>query len=118
MWFPQLNNSDIFAGGFYTLELTNFGNTEIKSFEFSLSIVIKNSQESIDIKKLVSEETKTLKVKLLHILKKGETIKVPLFSTTSYPIFEINTTGKYMDVRGQTYQTESLKFNSENSHLQ
>lgn len=86
--FPALSNSDIFEGGYYTLELTNYGNTEIKSFYFHTIVDIKNSEESINKKKLKPEERKIFKLKLNHILKKERQLKYHFFQLLHFQILK------------------------------
>lgn len=116
--FPALIGSDSFDGRYYCLSFTNYGNTEIKNINIVCTIKISNSQESVDLRKLTKEENKTYTKKIKLILKKGETINFPLFSTASFPMFHICTTGKYIDVRNQEYPLEKLNYKDENKHLQ
>lgn len=116
--FPSLSGSGSFDGSYYSLSFTNYGNTEIKSISISSNVKIQNSPESIDKKKLVNEDIKVFKTEIKRILKKGETVSFPLFSTAPYPIFTIKTIGKYVDVRNQEYLIEKLIFKGENKHLQ
>lgn len=116
--FPALSGSSSFDGGFYCLSFTNYGNTEIKSIQICCSIKIQNSNESVERKKLTREDTKEYKTEIKQILKKGETVSFPLFSTASFPIFLIETTGKYQDVRNQEYLLEKQIYKGENKHLQ
>lgn len=116
--FPNLADSDVFDGGYYALKLTNYGNTEIKSFEITAQIEILNSKESIEERKLTPSENKKFEICFNHILKRGESITVPLFSTASYPIFHICTSGKYVDVRGQEYAIGKIQLDGENNHIQ
>lgn len=116
--FPALSGSGSLDGGYYCLYFTNYGNTEIQNIKISCSIKILNSSKSVEKKKLIREDNKTFKAEIKQILKKGETIIFPLFSTASFPIFSISTTGQYVDVRNQVYQIEKIFFDGENKHLQ
>jgi len=116
--FPALSGSGSFDGGYYCLSFTNYGNTEIKSITICCNIKIQNSTESVDKKKLKKEDIKIYKTEIKQILKKGETVSFPLFSTAAFPIFIIETTGKYLDVRNQEYPIEKQLFKGENKHLQ
>ena len=116
--FPALIGSGTFDGGYYCLSFSNYGNTEIKNIHIICNIKISNSQESVDTRKLTKEESKVFTKKIKVILKKGETINFPLFSTASFPMFHITTTGKYFDVRNQEYALDKLIYKDENKHLQ
>lgn len=116
--FPALSGSGSFDGGYYCLSFTNYGNTEIKEIEICCDIKIRNSEDSVTNRKLTKEDNKTYKTKIKQILKKGETIKFPLFSTASFPLFLITTTGNYKDVRNQDYPFEKQFFSGENAHIQ
>lgn len=116
--FPALSGSGGLDGGFYSLHFTNYGNTEIKCIQITCSMIIQNSSESVDKKKLVKEDSKKFNTEIKQILKKGETVTFPLFSTAAFPIFSITTCVTYIDVRNQNYQVERLSLNGENKHLQ
>jgi nitrate reductase NapE component len=116
--FPALSGSEIFDGGYYCLSFTNYGNTEIKEIEICCDIKIQNSKDSVTNRKLTKEDNKVYKTKIKQILKKGETVKFPFFSTASFPIFSITTSGNYKDVRNQDYPFEKQFFSGENVHIQ
>lgn len=116
--FPALRDTGTFDGNYYCLSFTNYGNTEIKEIEICCDIKIQNSQDSVTNRKLTKEENKKYKTIIKQILKKGETVKFPLFSTASFPIFSIVTSGNYKDVRNQKYPFDRQSFSSENAHIQ
>lgn len=116
--FPALKGSGSFDGGYYCLSFTNYGNTEIKEIEIYCDIIIHNSEDSVTIKKLTRDDKKIYKTEIRQILKKGETVIFPLFSTASFPIFSITTSGKYKDVRNQDYPFEKQFFSGKNAHIQ
>jgi hypothetical protein len=116
--FPALSGSGSLDGGYYCLSLTNYGNTEIKSIKICCEIKILNSNDSVEKKKLIREDNKVFETEIKQILKKGENVIFPLFSTASFPIYSIQTTGKYLDVRNQEYPIEKLNLLGENKHLQ
>ena len=116
--FPALSGTGSFEGSYYCLSFTNYGNTEIKEIEICCDIKIQNSEESVTSRKLTKEDNKIYKTKIKQILKNGETVSYPLFSTASFPIFSIVTTGSYKDVRNQNYPFEKQLYSGENAHIQ
>jgi hypothetical protein len=115
--FPVLSGTGSFDGSYYCLSFTNYGNTEIKEIEICCDIKIQNSEESVTNRKLTKEDNKKYRTKIKQILKKGETVNFPLFSTASFPIFSIVTAGNYKDVRNQNYPLDKQYFSGENAHL-
>ena len=89
-----------------------------KKLKFVVDIKIQNSEESVTSRKLTKEDNKKYKTKIKQILKNGETVSYPLFSTASFPIFSIVTTGSYKDVRNQNYPFEKQLYSGENAHIQ
>lgn len=122
-WKTILKNSfsdfgdDIFDGKYYSLEFSNHGNVDIKKFNIESTVIISNSTDVIETRKLVSSEEKQFSTELVHYLKKGETIIIPLFSTAVFPNFIITTKVKFEDARSEKYEEVKIDFNGTNSHF-
>lgn len=114
--FPDFGE-DVFSGKYYSLEFSNHGNVDIKKFTIESSITINNSENIVKEKKLIPKETKLFKSELTRYLKKGETIHIPLFSTSIFPKFDITSKVKFEDARGEKYDEVKIEFGDTNSHL-
>lgn len=116
--FPDLSDPGILDGVYYCLMLSNYGNTEVKEIKLTFELTIENSDQVVQIHKLTPKETKKITRNIKEILRKGETINVPLFSIAAFPLYTIILTGTYTDVRNKTYSIPRTISKKENSYLQ
>ncbi|MES2516447.1 MAG: hypothetical protein V4580_20005 [Bacteroidota bacterium] len=117
--FPDLtSDTQLFDGNYFALKFSNYGNTEIKSIDIQIDILIKNSKNCIENKKLTPSESKQIKFHINEEIAKGESIVVPLFPTASFPIFSVKVTIKHKDVRGTLYPLNVIQHDGENKYIQ
>lgn len=98
---PIFNFEDnLYEGNFFTVNLINYGNAEIKKTVLDLEITIQNSKEVAEKKMLREKVTHKVKVEIPEIISRnGGKLKIPLISTASFPIYAISVRGEYFDVR-------------------
>lgn len=116
--FPELSDPGLFDGVYYCISMANYGNTEVKQISFEIEIIIENSKAIVEAKKLTAKETKKTSKNVTEILRKGETILIPIFSIAAFPIYTVIITGKYIDVRNQEYIITTVIDKKENTYLQ
>lgn len=116
--FPELSDPGLFDGVYYCISIANYGNTEVKQISFDIEIIIENSKNIVDSKKLTAKETKKTSKKVTEILRKGESIVIPVFSIAAFPIYTVIISGKYIDVRNQEYNISTVIDKKENTYLQ
>ena len=116
--FPELSDPGLFDGVYYCISIANYGNTEVKQISFDIEILIENSKNIVDTKKLTAKETKRTTKKVTEILRKSESILIPIFSIAAFPIYTITIKGKYVDVRNQEYIITTTIDKKENTYLQ
>jgi hypothetical protein len=116
--FPELSDPGLFDGVYYCISIANYGNTEVKQISFDIEIIIENSKTIVDSKKLTAKETKKTSKKVTEVLRKGESIVIPIFSIAAFPIYTVIITGKYIDVRNQEYVITTVIDKKENTYLQ
>ena len=116
--FPELSDPGLFDGVYYAISIANYGNTEVKQISFDIEIIIENSKNIVDNKKLTAKETKKTSKNVTEILRKGESLLIPIFSIAAFPIYTVIINGKYIDVRNQEYNIVSIIDKKENTYLQ
>ena len=116
--FPELSDHALLDGVYYSIIIANYGNTEVKQISFEIEVVIENSRNIVDTKKLTAKETKKTTLKVNEILRKSESIVIPLFSIAAFPIYTVRINGKYIDVRNQEYSIPEIVDRKDNSYLQ
>lgn len=116
--FPELSDPGLFDGVYYCISIANYGNTEVKQISFDIEIIIENSKNIVEIKKLTAKESKKTTLKITEILRKGDSISIPIFSIAAFPIYTVLITGKYTDVRNQEYNISAIIDKKENIYLQ
>ncbi|OFY24556.1 MAG: hypothetical protein A2W98_08950 [Bacteroidetes bacterium GWF2_33_38] len=116
--FPELSDPGLFDGAYYCIIIANYGNTEVKQISFEIEVIIENSKNIVDTKKLTTKETKNTIIKVNEILCKSASIIIPVFSIAAFPIYTVLINGKYVDVRNQEYSILQIKDKKENKYLQ
>lgn len=116
--FPELSDPGLFDGVYYCISIANYGNTEVKQISLDIEIDIENSQNIVDSKKLTAKETKKTTKKITEILRKGDSVVIPVFSIAAFPIYTVRISGKYTDVRNQEYSISTVIDRKENTYLQ
>lgn len=116
---PIFNFEDnLFEGNFFTVNLINYGSTEIKLTALQMSVTIQNSPEVAEKKMLREKETYKVKVDIPEIISRnGGKLIIPLISTASFPIYSISVKGEYFDVRNKKYNISEIITNGENKHF-
>ncbi len=109
---------NLYEGNYFTLELTNFGNSEINEINVIMDMIISNSDELVEKRMLKKEEEHNFEFEIKEAIQgsRGK-IKIPLISTAAFPIYEMYITGTYTDVRGKTYPIHPISFTGENDHF-
>ena len=116
--FPELSDPGLFDGVYYCISIANYGNTEVKQISFDIEIIIENSKNIVESKKLTARELKKTTKKITEILRKGDSIEIPVFSIASFAIYTVQISGKYTDVRNQEYNISTIIDQKENTYLQ
>ncbi len=116
--FPELSDPGLFDGVYYCITIANYGNTEVKQIAFEIEVIIENSKNIVETKKLTAKESKKTTVKVNEILRKSESIIIPIFSIAAFPIYTVLINGKYVDVRNQEYSILTVVDKKENTYLQ
>lgn len=116
---PIFNFEDnLFEGNFFTVNLINYGNAEIKKTILDFEITIQNSKEVAEKKMLREKVTHKVKVEIPEIISRnGGKLKIPIISTASFPIYTISVKGEYFDVRDKKYSIPELLTEGENAHF-
>ncbi len=111
-------DSNLFEGNFYTVSFINYGNAEVNKVSLNISITINNSKELVDKRMLQNKYVEDIEIEINEIIERnGGRIRIPILSTASFPIFSINLSGEYFDVRNKKYFISNQSFNGENPHF-
>lgn len=113
---PSLQEN-VLQGKYYSLIVSNHGNTCIKSLTIKSEVKIINFEEIIEQENMRENETKVYERKFTSLINKDDKYSVPLYSVSSFPEYEIITTISYEDVRGKSYEQIIVNYNGTNSYL-
>lgn len=117
---PIFNFEDnLFEGNYLTIVFTNYGNAEVNKICLKIIVSVNNSKELIDKKMLREKEIQTIDILINEIVERnGGKLRIPILTTASFPIFNIQVKGEYYDVRNKKYTITGEQLSGENIHLQ
>jgi hypothetical protein len=109
---------NLFDGNYFIVILTNYGNAEVNNINLTLSIDISNSIELVEKRMLRKSETIIRDISIQEIVgRSGGTLKIPIISTASFPIYKISIGGTYTDVRSKAYNIVPIIKEGKNEHF-
>lgn len=112
-------DDNLFEGNYFTVNLINYGNTEINLIKLQIQLSINNSKEVAEKKMLREKEVHNISIDISEIVgRNGDKLRIPLISTAAFPIYSINISGQYYDVRNKKYIIQDISANGQNEHFQ
>jgi hypothetical protein len=111
-------DDNLYEGNYYSICLTNYGNTEVKEINLKLNIDVRFSQELVEKRMLKNFFHDKIDIKIEEIVgRNGNSITIPLISTASFPAFKISVIGSYIDVRCKEYKIAETVYSGQNPHF-
>lgn len=112
-------DDNLFTGNFFTVNLINYGNTEINQVRLNVELTITNSKEVAEKKMLREKESHKINIEINEIVgRNGGKLKIPLISTAAFPTYDITISGEYSDVRNKKYIIQAIHDRGQNEHFQ
>lgn len=108
--------SNILDGRFFTLIFTNYSNTVVRQVCISVKIKIQHSEK---VRKELNQNDRngTMDFVINEFIRPDNPLAVQLFSTASFPKYQITITGTYIDIYDNNYDLTSISCADSSEYL-